>query len=131
MTFVQDLALVLAVLILLETVVLLVVPGSLLSLAKGMAEYRSLLMALYLVFGGIILYFLLRTYSLTEVLGVGFVVALFYGVILMPYYDTIVDEFATDYETGDLWKKITPGLLLWIALAIGVIVEWSLSQPVF
>jgi hypothetical protein len=123
MTFVQGLALVLAVLILLETAVLLVAPGSLLSLAKVMAEYRSILMVSYLALGGVILYFLLRTYSLTEVLGVGFVVALFYGVILMPYYDTIVDEFAMDYENNTLWKKMAPGLLVWIALALGVIFE--------
>lgn len=81
------------------------------------------LMVSYLALGGVILYFLLRTYSLAEVLGVGSVKALFYGVILMPYYDTIVDEFAMDYENNTLWKKMAPGLLVWIALALGVIVE--------
>lgn len=122
----QGLALTLAGLILLETFVLLVFPDALLDLAKIMAEYRTGLMVVTIGLGGTLFYFLLRSYTLAEITAVGFVIVLFYGVLLMPYYDTIVEQFASDHERGILWIKIGPGLLLWVALAAGVVIEWWL-----
>jgi len=114
-------------LILLESLVLLIAPDALLDLVKTMAEYRTGLMVVSIGLGGTLFYFLLRSYTLTEIMGVGFVGTLFYGIMLMPYSDTIVEQFASNHEEGTLWIKIRPGLLLWVALALGVAVEWWLS----
>lgn len=124
MTMIEGIALTLAGLILLETFILIVAPRSLLSLARSMARYRYPLMIVYLVLGFGLLYLLLQRFSLAEIMASGIVIAIFYGVILMPYYEPIVEEFEADYDQGTLWSKMSLGLLVWIGLAVGVIVEW-------
>lgn len=124
MPFVEWIALVLAVLILLEFLVLVFAPQTLLSVGKVMADYTYSLMVFYVVLGAVLLYFLLRTFTLVEIMGAGVVVAIFYGVALMPYYEALIDEFEDDYEDGELWSRLWPGFVVWVLLAVAVIVEW-------
>lgn len=125
MGFVEGLALTVAALILLETVVFLLVPGQFVKIGRLMVRWRTSLMVGYMLLGVGLLYGLLRYFTLVEVMACGIVIAIFYGVALVPYFGAIVDAFEEDLESGELWSRLAPGLLIWVGLAIGVILEWS------
>lgn len=127
MGFVEGVALVLAGLILAETVVFLLVPGSVLAFSKWMAERTVTLMVFYGVLGFALLYGLLQSFSLVEVVAAGTVMAIFYGVSLLPFYGALVDAFEEAREEGFLLRRIAPGLVLWVGLAVAVILDWYLD----
>lgn len=125
MGFVEGVALTVAGLILLETVVFLLVPERLLALARTMSRYETAVMAFYMILGAVLMYFLLRTFSLIEIMACGIVIAIFYGIVLIPYFDVLVEAFEEDVESGELWGRLAPGFLIWVGLSIGVIMEWG------
>lgn len=120
-------ALVVACLILVETVVLLVAPESLLEFSRWMADRREAMMVFYLLVGLGLLHFFLQSYSLVEIVGVGTVLVIFYGVTLFPFYDEIIGVFEKAHEEGTLWRRFGPGLVLWVLLAAAVLADWSLN----
>lgn len=124
MTLVEGLALTVAVLILLETVVLILVPKRLLKLSRTIANHKYTVMVGYAVLGAVLVYGLLQNFTLIEILGVGTVIAILYSVTLMPYYDELVAIFEEDYEEGQFWNRLWFGLSVWVLLAVAVISEW-------
>lgn len=125
MGFVEGVALGVAGLVLLETVVFLLMPERVLSFSRVIARYETAAMVFYLLLGAVLMFFLLRSFTLAEIVASGIVLSIFYGVVLLPFYGAILDEFEDALETGDLWGRLAPGLLIWVGLSIGIILEWG------
>ena len=118
-TAVEILALILSVIVLLKLIILTIKPDVLFNLSKKWFNNVKLFQVSILIFGGVMLYYLLQTLTIVQIFAVTLFVAALYALLLAPYAKKLMKFFKPKTIVKDNWLAF----LIWVVLALWVLKE--------
>ncbi len=100
---VEILALILSVVVILKLVVLAIKPNWLFDLSKKWFSNVKAFQVVIFILGGVMLYYLLQTLSIVQIMAAGAFVAALYTLLLAPYTKKLMKLFKTKTIVRDNW----------------------------
>ena len=122
-TSLEIIALIFIVAAVLKIVVILVAPKSYLGFAKKVWSNALVMSVIMLALAGVVLYYLLQTLSIVQIVAAGMFIALLVGVGFAPYASHLLKIYEKKIGNGRFLRENWLYLLVWLGL-----MGWALYE---